>query len=70
MSATQDKSVRPAFVYSNMYKIYKSGKAHELIEPVAVVKDSTKKLADNLTTLSVLQQKLSQMLIDLKKLCE
>lgn len=42
MSATQDKSQRFTFLYTNMYKVYKSGVPHALIGPIVVLRDEPK----------------------------
>jgi len=73
MSATRDKGQQFKFVYSNMYKIYKSGKPHDLIGSVAIVRDEKPKtpfesLQQNLKELEALHVRLVKMLEELEEL--
>ena len=64
MSASHDKSQRITFIYSNMYKIYKSGETHALISPTIVTQED--ELEENLKKLQSLGERIKKMLEGLR----
>jgi hypothetical protein len=77
MSATKDKSQQTKFVYSNLYLIYKKGKAaavaaepmkQSIVNLQPVADPAYQSLRENLKHLNTLHQRLKAMLAELETL--